>query len=176
MDVPYAWFWHYTNDGLYTVASGYRLAQSICPAAPSKPGPSLLDPHIWAKVWGSPVQPKLKLFLWKIFHNILPLQDTLAARGISLLPSCPVCHSSEETVQHFLIGCTVATQLATMVGCPIFVQNDIHPVTLWRGLSRVDTRASYKLIYFWWRLWKARNSVVFNLTQFSIPNLARKFA
>ncbi|CAN0837936.1 hypothetical protein LINGRAHAP2_LOCUS1935, partial [Linum grandiflorum] len=96
-------------NGLYSVSSRYRLAQSLQTISPTKSGRSLLDSHVWAKLWGSPIQPKLKFFAWKIFNNILPLHDTLAARPIKILTTCSVCHTSVETLQHLLDGCTVAT-------------------------------------------------------------------
>ncbi|CAN0858528.1 Uncharacterized mitochondrial protein AtMg00310 [Linum grandiflorum] len=58
-----AWIWHYTNTGLYSVSSGYRLAEYLRPTVSSKLGPSLLDSRIWACLWGFPIQPKLKFFV-----------------------------------------------------------------------------------------------------------------
>ncbi|CAN0847378.1 hypothetical protein LINGRAHAP2_LOCUS4943, partial [Linum grandiflorum] len=167
--------WHFRHDGLYTVPSGYRLAESFCQEETPKFGPTLVDSHLWATLWGSSIQPKLKFFAWKIFQNILPLQDTLAARSITVPSSCPVCAGSAETLQHLLCECIVPRQLGDLLGYPSFLQN-LHPVVLWRRLHQDNPRTACKLIYFWWRLWKSRNLVVFDQLQLSIPTLARLFA
>ncbi|CAN0871467.1 hypothetical protein LINGRAHAP2_LOCUS9852 [Linum grandiflorum] len=58
-----AWIWQYKNTGLYSVFSGYRLAQSLRPISTPIFGPSLFDSHLWAKLWGSSIQPKLNFFV-----------------------------------------------------------------------------------------------------------------
>ncbi|CAN1164476.1 hypothetical protein LINPERPRIM_LOCUS33127, partial [Linum perenne] len=39
---------------------------------------SLYDEAFWNKVWPFQVQPKLRIFLWKIFRGILPTRKNLA--------------------------------------------------------------------------------------------------
>ncbi|CAN1238009.1 Uncharacterized mitochondrial protein AtMg00310 [Linum grandiflorum] len=97
-----AWVWHYRQDGLYTVSYGYRLAESLRQIPNQKFGPSLLDSQLWARLWSSSIQPKLKFFAWKIFHNILPLQETLTDRAIAVPSLCPVCAESIKTLHHML--------------------------------------------------------------------------
>ncbi|CAN0847141.1 hypothetical protein LINGRAHAP2_LOCUS4815 [Linum grandiflorum] len=53
--IPDAWVWHYKNDGLYSVSSSYRLAQSIRPIPIPKSGPLLFDSLLWAQLWASPI-------------------------------------------------------------------------------------------------------------------------
>ncbi|CAN0893121.1 hypothetical protein LINGRAHAP2_LOCUS17967, partial [Linum grandiflorum] len=61
------WVWRYTNDGLYSVPSGYRLAQSIRVLTSLKFDPPLVNSWLWATVWGSPIQPKLKFLFGNFF-------------------------------------------------------------------------------------------------------------
>ncbi|CAN0884701.1 hypothetical protein LINGRAHAP2_LOCUS14912 [Linum grandiflorum] len=114
------------------------------------------------------------LGLSKVFHNILPLQETLADRGITNILCCPVCGTVVESVFHLLSSFTVAKQLGTIFDCNIFLL-EVHPIALWRRLNFVNPRLSYKLIYLRWRLRKAKNMVVFEHYQMTIPNLSRHF-
>ncbi|CAN0886781.1 hypothetical protein LINGRAHAP2_LOCUS15440, partial [Linum grandiflorum] len=157
-DIPDAWVWHYTPTGLYTVSSGYRLSQASRVPIPSTIGPMLVDSHLWAKVWSSPIQPKLKIFIWKFFHNILPLREALARHSIDVILNCPVCGQDVGTVHHLFQRCVVAQQLGNLMGCQSFLL-DHHPVALWRRLYDENPSQAYKLIYFWWRLWKGRSGV-----------------
>ncbi|CAN0881888.1 hypothetical protein LINGRAHAP2_LOCUS14484 [Linum grandiflorum] len=174
-NVQDTWVWHYTNNGLYSVQYGYRLAQSLLLPTQSKYGPTTFDNRLWAMIWGSPIQPKLKFFTWKIFHNILPLQETLAGRNINIVATCQVCGLEDESLHHIFTHCSVATQLAHLTGCESFIA-PTHPVVLWRRINATNPLLSCKLIYFWWRLWKARNVVVFEAYQIAIPILARQFS
>ncbi|CAN0856556.1 hypothetical protein LINGRAHAP2_LOCUS6524, partial [Linum grandiflorum] len=174
-DIPDAWVWHYTPTGLYTVSSGYRLSQASRVSITSTIGPMLVDSHLWAKLWSSPIQPKLNNFIWKVFHNILPLREALARRSVDVTLNCPVCGQEVETIHHLFQRCVVAQQWGNLMGCQSFLL-DLHPIALWRRLHDDNPSQAYKLIYFWWRLWKGRNTVVFEQYQIAIPCLARYFA
>ncbi|CAN0858434.1 hypothetical protein LINGRAHAP2_LOCUS7243, partial [Linum grandiflorum] len=172
-DIPDAWVWHYTPTGLYTVSSGYRLSHASRVPISSTIGPMLVDSHLWAKMWSSPIQPKLKFFIWKVFHNILPLREALARRSVDVTLNYPVCGQDVETVHHLFQR--IAQQLGNLMGRQSFLL-DLHPIALWRRLHDDNPSQAYKLIYFWWRLWKGRITVVFEQYQIAIPCLARHFA
>lgn len=64
--------WHYSEDGLYSVKCGYKVARSIAACRLSTPSSSGSNPQLWNRVWNLNVAPKVKLFLWKCLHGILP--------------------------------------------------------------------------------------------------------
>lgn len=63
---------------------------------------------LWNAVWKANVPPKIKVFVWKVNHNILPIKVNLAAKGVRLELSCDVCNGASETVEHILVDCSLA--------------------------------------------------------------------
>uniref|UniRef100_A0A803P4U9 Reverse transcriptase domain-containing protein n=1 Tax=Cannabis sativa TaxID=3483 RepID=A0A803P4U9_CANSA len=92
--------WTLTTNGLYTVASGYKLR--------------FRDPNIaecsdnstsrawWKVVWGSRLTPKMKIFIWRVFHHWIPVKTELTKRGMSMNLTCNRCKSQVEDVCHAL--------------------------------------------------------------------------
>ena len=48
------------------------------------------------------------MFLWKCYHNSIPVKNVLAQRGIQIPPFCDLCHDKLETIGHVLRDCTTA--------------------------------------------------------------------
>lgn len=60
----------------------------------------------WKKLWKLKMQDKLKLFLWKVMHNILPARSFLK-RVIPIDEdqiSCPLCNTREENLSHLFFN------------------------------------------------------------------------
>uniref|UniRef100_A0A803QNQ9 Reverse transcriptase domain-containing protein n=1 Tax=Cannabis sativa TaxID=3483 RepID=A0A803QNQ9_CANSA len=64
--------WNHHPSGVFTVNSAYHLANSNSNF--SSPGPSnpATYKRWWTTVWSSNIPPKIKHFVWKAFHHILP--------------------------------------------------------------------------------------------------------
>ena len=64
--------WHFDAEGEYKVKSGYRLAmenniQPLC--------------KWWINtLWGLLIPPKIKMFMWRVFQEILPTSSNLCRR------------------------------------------------------------------------------------------------
>ena len=96
--------WKHTKDGNFTVKSGFFSALN--------PGPAnQRDISLWKKVWGLRLPPKLGLFTWKIIHNILPVKNRLAKRGVDLDTSYCWCLGMEEDIDHLFLNCPKAQML-----------------------------------------------------------------
>ncbi|KAJ4805093.1 Ribonuclease H-like superfamily protein [Rhynchospora pubera] len=66
-------------------------------------------PHVLKFVWHSPgLLPRVRLFLWKIINNALPIGGTFAAKMGFLSPLCHVCNSGSEIATHALFFCQFA--------------------------------------------------------------------
>jgi hypothetical protein len=86
--------WGLTNHGRYTVRSGYHLQWRHTFGARggqlALPGTSATNP-VWKAVWRLKIQSKIKIFLWRALHGILPLKSILANRHVGNSGQCPVC-------------------------------------------------------------------------------------
>lgn len=70
--------WHYSTKGCYTVKSCYKHARAM-----------ILDPNYtvegsWKNIWTLSVPHKVKVFLWRATHDVLPTKANLLSRGIAI--------------------------------------------------------------------------------------------
>ncbi|KAF4382082.1 hypothetical protein F8388_001227 [Cannabis sativa] len=56
----------------------------------------------WKVVWGSRLTPKMKIFIWRVFHHWIPVKTELTKRGMSMNLTCNRCKSQVEDVCHAL--------------------------------------------------------------------------
>ncbi|CAN0907798.1 hypothetical protein LINGRAHAP2_LOCUS24993 [Linum grandiflorum] len=174
--VPDRFVWSHSSSGEFSAASGYRFARmSIDSTQILKAGPDIRDSRLWAKIWSLPIQPKLRFFLWKIIYGILPTSDALSQRGVDVDSRCPVCLTSPETLSHLFFSCIISQSLAFSLGCDNFTGIDKHLVSFLRSLLETDLYMAAKLTYFWWRLWKSWNIVLFENYQYTVDVLRRQF-
>ncbi|CAN1327976.1 hypothetical protein LINPERPRIM_LOCUS34304, partial [Linum perenne] len=106
--------WFFSPSGQYSTSSGYVFAYSF--RKKKKTPPSLAAPTdaiLWRSVWSLCIQPKLRFFLWRLCHRILPTIEGLNARDMDLDPLCPVCLQLPETVEHILFSCLVSKRTTT---------------------------------------------------------------
>ncbi|CAN0928179.1 Uncharacterized mitochondrial protein AtMg00310 [Linum grandiflorum] len=170
------WTWKHTRTGIYSPASGYRLSFNLRRADNAvMQTPLLVDFELWAKLWALPIPSKLRFFAWKIFLDILPTACALQSRHIDTPTLCQVCLADLESTAHLLTSCSVSRRLALELECPSFSNPDVLPVIIWHRHYLESAQLVAKLIYHWWRLWKARNSVVFDRFQYSVSSLGRQF-
>ena len=48
------------------------------------------------------------MFLWKCYHNSIPVKSILAQRGIQISPTCDICQDQPKTICHVLRECKAA--------------------------------------------------------------------
>ncbi|XP_074291441.1 uncharacterized protein LOC141618237 [Silene latifolia] len=82
IDIDDFLYWKYTEDGVYTVRSGYDFLLSRISFSCS---PSFYSAFPWKVLWGLRFSPKFSLLVWRIVHNILPSLEILSTRGIQLI-------------------------------------------------------------------------------------------
>ncbi|XP_057996522.1 uncharacterized protein LOC131175862 [Hevea brasiliensis] len=103
---------HYLKKrfGAYSVRSGYRfLLDKANQSIIHSPSNSLSIPqHIWKKLWNLPLQPKIKVFVWKALLNALPVKGNLAHRGIPINSTCPICNEETKSIEHIMFWCSHA--------------------------------------------------------------------
>lgn len=112
--------WHYNEDGIYTVKSGYWLATHL-------PNQNFIPPtygnvDLKQKVWKTKTPSKVQHFLWKLLSRSLATGNNLRRRHITNDTICKRCYMEEETEEHIFFTCPYAKQIwrASGVANPVF--------------------------------------------------------
>ncbi|KAK8622001.1 hypothetical protein V6N13_097629 [Hibiscus sabdariffa] len=108
-----ALIWAGAKDGDYTVKSGYHFLAKAeeLEDTPSTSNSLSRNNQLWKALWGLNVPPKIRSFLWKLFHNIVPTKATLFYRFHGAFQGdmrCPRCGKEEESIEHMLFLCPFA--------------------------------------------------------------------
>nr|GEZ21243.1 hypothetical protein [Tanacetum cinerariifolium] len=141
--------WHFDPKGQYTVNSGYKhtiaLKSTRDVIDESSANPSS---KFWKIIWHIPVQPKIKLFLWKAISNLISTKDNLFRRSFSPSPACPICNICVESVEHLLFECAwtrpvwFGSPICLRPPSPVFSAVDTPPY----GLSvKLNCDTAFKL-------------------------------
>ena len=119
--------------------------------------------------------PKIKIFLWQICHQAIPVRGTLLKRGLDIDVVCPVCLGDIESIDHLFSECHIGRKVWELADkhhwFPIqFSPDGYHQLTemLQRVRSSRNPRLLQKLSFLIWSIWKEKNSVAFE-NKFSNP-------
>ncbi|KAG7577746.1 Ribonuclease H domain [Arabidopsis thaliana x Arabidopsis arenosa] len=126
------------------------------------------------KVWSILAAPKIKLFLWRALCAALPVADQIIHRGMRSDPRCQICGEEGESINHVLFTCSVARQLWAISGVPTpefgFGRSAIfaNMQFLFELQKNFLVPAQIRRLWPWvlWRLWKNRNKLCYEGTQF----------
>ena len=108
-------FWLHNREGKYKVKSGYHLAKQLEREAESQRECSKgvdVNP-VWCKLWKLKLPNKIKIFMWRACHNILPTSENLVRRRVIDDSTCELCQREMESVLHVLWECNVAMHVWT---------------------------------------------------------------
>ena len=112
---------------------------------------------------------KINHFIWKLLHNSLPTFLNLKQRGISLDPTCPLCHEEDEASTHLLLLCPLARACWHRSSLAIHA-SDYANISIQHWLNILLTRHNLKfpdsmdylraLFTYLWTMWTHQNKVV----------------
>jgi hypothetical protein len=159
--------WQPEPSGVFSVRSAYRLGLAElpeqCALAESSADAEGNNP-CWAKIWGSSVPPKVKVFAWKAATNSLATEENKLTRNMRVTGICNICGSETEGVAHALAGCNHAKRLWeemrlvwSLPSCSDFQKPSRH----WfqSVLSDLPSHLVDTTLLVAWRIWYARNEV-----------------
>ncbi|XP_056858277.1 uncharacterized protein LOC130507599, partial [Raphanus sativus] len=158
--------WHFTNNGKYTVKSGYQVERVY----PDKEKPlAVFGPSVDALksfCWKVRCPPKLKHFLWQLVSGCIAVRKNLQARGIKGDICCDRCGAPEESINHVFFECPPARQVWALSQIPsspaIFPYQGLFTnmdYLFWRIDPKMET---YQYAWILWYIWKGRNNKVFS--------------
>jgi hypothetical protein len=78
--VPDRWIWTASPSGLFSVKSAHEVASSQASFLVL-----LLSNSDWQLLWGLKLQARLKLFLWRLVWNILPIRPNIFRFALTLI-------------------------------------------------------------------------------------------
>ena len=55
--------------------------------------------------------PKIKIFLWQICHNAVPVRGTLLKRELNIDAGCPLCLDDIESIDHLFSECQIGKKV-----------------------------------------------------------------
>ncbi|KAK6122177.1 hypothetical protein DH2020_044081 [Rehmannia glutinosa] len=156
--------WHFTRNGKYSVKTGYHLAKRhyYLKTEESKGGGSSgsHDKPPWLFIWSSNIPEKIKLSVWRLATNSLPLRQNLRRKKIITDTSCPLCDQDEETTIHRAIDCDFARQCWALSNLPHSTWNHRdRDVEIWlRNFhNKLDYNQWRLAMIILWYMWQQRN-------------------
>lgn len=149
------------KDGSFSVKKAYAiLKQGTAPSLV----PIQAQTDLWKSIWAIPnVQPRVRLFLWKILHEGLPLHQTLVSRIARGDPICAVCAESEESMTHMLFHCPFAR--SCWFTCPTPIMSSQLPpqvsVIITDILLTAPKEIQGQIVNTMWAVWRCRNDCTY---------------
>jgi hypothetical protein len=137
------------------------------------------------RIWRTWAPQKCKFFIWLASLNKCWTADRLARRGLDHPDKCLLCDQQEETAQHILVACVFArdiwAQILNKVGLlPLAPEiTDVVFQDWWRKAEQKVPNSKRKgfnslVILVSWRLWKQRNTCVFDGVSPSIRSMLQE--
>ncbi|GMI74877.1 hypothetical protein like AT4G29090 [Hibiscus trionum] len=165
--------WAGNKNREYSAKSGYRFMEEEARETnqPSSSEEILNKKELWNSVWKIQVPSKIRAFLWRLCHDIVPTKSTLRARfhgNLQDQDNCPHCYQHQESAEHILFFCPFAqaTWRASAFnyspaalgfpGFPKWWYQLCHDRKM--GMTKVGLA---QIAFILWNLWKARNALVF---------------
>lgn len=154
--------WNYSSNGLYTVRSGYHIAKDL--GESSSNGVKCGFGTRLTKFWNLKLPNKIKIHVWKILFNAIPVRVNLINRGVDVDRVCPCCRVGPGDVHH-LFWYFILQQKSGK--CLLF--GSLYQDLLNGGIADLfqwvsDHGKDGELVVFvliCWSLWTKRNQVVF---------------
>jgi hypothetical protein len=158
--------WHYDSKGLFSVKFAYKLAVQIRDnklnkdASSSSSGSLEQGNFKWHRIWQLKLPNKVKMFVWRLTHNSLPVRRNLARRGIQLDALCPLYCRLDEDCGHLFFKCKRIKECwralesehvrVMLEGC----KSGKETISL---ILDMEPKAQEKTLIFMWKWWSARN-------------------
>ncbi|KAL0288207.1 UNVERIFIED_CONTAM: hypothetical protein Scaly_2737900 [Sesamum calycinum] len=98
----------------------------------SDPSSSSESRTTWKFLSNCKVPNKVKIFVWGLYNNALPIAPNMILRGVEIDSSRPFCQSHTENLEHLFLNCTFTRQSK-------FVKHVINPTRAETLAARMKT-------------------------------------
>ncbi|KAF4361328.1 hypothetical protein G4B88_015920 [Cannabis sativa] len=154
-----ALIWNGTTSGNYMVKSGYYFATSL--AEHQDAGSTYVYENWWSKFWKLKLPSKLRIFVWKVFHNAIPVAAELHRKHIANTPYCPLCKQQQETIPHALFLCTRAKEVWRLSSIKLnfkLAATSSAEEFLFYASDNTSTSDFEQFLTICWSIWYERNA------------------
>lgn len=162
-----SWVWIPNKDGVFTVKSGYHVATNIRRGMPPD-AISEENRQYWRALWSVMLPSKIKIFLWRLCRDVLPVLTRLRDKRVYCSTQCALCDGGEETALHLFRDCPFARAVWFASSVPL-ISTNISANNFWSFFVYVCRSKSDGVLLIFlvtcWIIWKNRNEVVWNEKQ-----------
>lgn len=96
-------FWIFDSKGKYLVKDGYRVGVGMFETPEYQSERSLTK--WWKFLWSLKIPPKVRMFWWRMAHDIISTERNFLVHHVPLPGLCPFCHCRHESAKHALLKC-----------------------------------------------------------------------
>ncbi|XVE67054.1 hypothetical protein DITRI_Ditri08aG0129300 [Diplodiscus trichospermus] len=152
--------WRYSKDGNFSAKSGYhiQMAESSIESPADDRGK-----RYWQMLWRTKVPNKVRIFGWRLFHDILPTNGNLCKRKIIGSPICQRCREEDETALHAIKECKEADEIWRYHQQLSQWTND-QSATIEEWLKKIAEQVTMEEfeagLVLMWTIWNCRNTEI----------------
>ncbi|CAL1356961.1 unnamed protein product [Linum trigynum] len=155
--------WMDTKNGKYTVKSGYFFEQKREEEEAGNDISNRVE-FCWKKLWKVRMPGKLKTFIWKAAHDILPVGAKISRKVRNLGDECLNC-GLKETLKHCLVDCSWNSRIWSKTPlAEMFYKAEGLTCKQWLAqiINSYPDKEVAQLCSLLWFFWKDRNNFLFN--------------
>ncbi|CAM8945360.1 unnamed protein product [Rhodiola kirilowii] len=172
--------WRRDGAGHLTVKGAYFCAVEIDKLRNPVEGEqsdSKESEKFWKKFWKLKVPEKIKTFGWRLFHDSLPVMESLERRGCDVENRCAHCGHRREKAIHLFKECWWMRSLLEDCNLPATVwENQCRDPGYWLWIcAKVCSESEFvSFLCGLWMGWKNRNELVHGKVGRSLSDLKTK--
>ncbi|KAM0866723.1 hypothetical protein ACQ4PT_042447 [Festuca glaucescens] len=164
------WAWYYDKKGLFSVRTAYRMLATTKDHRTAWLEESTGSSNVkevekeWSALWQVKVPSKLRVFLWRLAKQSLPMADVLHRRHMAAQPSCALC-GSPDSWRHSLLECNMARSVWALLPeeiVELVIQSQEPDARSW--LASVFSSATHdeltQVVVTLWAIWHARRKAL----------------
>lgn len=118
--------------------------------------------NFYKGIWTLDIPAKVKIHVWRLFHNLVPHYGNLARRTLCEETVCPLCKTELESSSHLLWTCAILQDIWDDLKVQTHPPVDSleHKESFIRTFLAVDNSTKNLIAISLWSLWHCRNKVV----------------
>lgn len=131
---------------------------------------------MWKKLWKALVDERVKNFIWRLSKDILPTKYNLRKKGIRSDVSCPFCQLYPKSSLNLFRECDFSKRVFFSLPLGVHFSDGIWVFDwIFDFLERRDSYLGQLVCTRMWKIWQARNIMVFKKECPDLKQLPRRY-